>query len=135
MGYGEETTASTYRTFVATIFPYSGVGHKTILYFTTRGVRFDACITANFNSIVLDYVARTKVSYLTLAQFIVKQLPIISPSTYTDSDIEFVVARVLELSYTSWSLRPFAVDLGYDGPPFSWDEDRRALLGAELDAW
>jgi hypothetical protein len=25
--------------------------------------------------------------------------------------------------------------LGYDGPPFSWDEDRRALLGAELDAW
>jgi len=65
----------------------------------------------------------------------VKQLPIISPSTYTDSDIEFVVARVLELSYTSWSLRPFAVDLGYDGPPFSWDEDRRALLGAELDAW
>ena len=98
-------------------------------------MRFDACITANFNSIVLDYVARTKVSYLTLAQFIVKQLPIISPSTYTESDIEFVVPRVLELSYTSWSLRPFAVDLGYDGPPFSWDEDRRALLGAELDAW
>ena len=25
--------------------------------------------------------------------------------------------------------------LGYDGPPFAWDEDRRALLRAELDAW
>jgi hypothetical protein len=28
-----------------------------------------------------------------------------------------------------------ARDLGYDGPPFAWDEDRRALLRAELDAW
>ena len=34
---------------------------------------------------------------------------------------------------TPWP--PFARDLGYDGPPFPWDEDRRALLRAELDAW
>ena len=32
-------------------------------------------------------------------------------------------------------MAPFARDLGYDGPPFPWDEDRRALLRAELDAW
>jgi hypothetical protein len=32
-------------------------------------------------------------------------------------------------------MAPFARDLGYDGPPFAWDEDRRALLRAELDAW
>ena len=30
---------------------------------------------------------------------------------------------------------PFARDLGYCGPPFAWDEDRRAQLRAELDAW
>jgi hypothetical protein len=70
MGYGEATTASTYRTFVTTIIPYSGVGHKTILYFTSHGSSHNACLTANFNSLILDYVARTKVSYLTLAQFI-----------------------------------------------------------------
>jgi hypothetical protein len=40
----------------------------------------------------------------------------------------------LELSYSSWSLEPFALDLGYEGPPFGWDEDRRALLRAQLDA-
>jgi hypothetical protein len=28
-----------------------------------------------------------------------------------------------------------ATALGYDGPPFGWDEDRRAVLRAELDAW
>ncbi len=32
-------------------------------------------------------------------------------------------------------MAPFARELGYDGPPFAWDEDRRALLRAELDAW
>lgn len=42
---------------------------------------------------------------------------------------------MLELTYTSHSLAPFARDLGYDGPPFVWDEDRRALLRAELDAF
>jgi hypothetical protein len=42
---------------------------------------------------------------------------------------------VLELTYTSHSLAPFARDLGHDGPPFAWDEDRRAHLRADLDAF
>ena len=32
-------------------------------------------------------------------------------------------------------MKPFAEDCGFDGPPFKWDEDRRALLRAELDAY
>ena len=32
-------------------------------------------------------------------------------------------------------MAPFARDLGYEGPPFGWDEERRAELRAELDAW
>jgi hypothetical protein len=32
-------------------------------------------------------------------------------------------------------MAPFARDLGYNGPPFDWDEDRRVQLRAELDAW
>jgi hypothetical protein len=32
-------------------------------------------------------------------------------------------------------MAPFARDLGYDGLPFTWDEDRRAHLRADLDAW
>jgi len=46
----------------------------------------------------------------------------------------WVLAHVLELSYTSRRLRPYASDLGDDGPPFHWDPDRRALLRADLDA-
>ncbi len=32
-------------------------------------------------------------------------------------------------------MKPFAQDLGYDGPPFDWNEERRAILRAELDAF
>jgi len=35
--------------------------------------------------------------------------------------------------YTWHSLAPFARDLGCAGPPFVWDEDRRAVLRADLD--
>ena len=67
--------------------------------------------------------------------FIVKQLAVLPPTFYTPQRLEFVTPRVLELTYTSRSLAPFARDLGYDGQPFAWDEDRRPLLRAELDAF
>ncbi|MGH8722967.1 MAG: hypothetical protein ACREU4_13335, partial [Burkholderiales bacterium] len=50
-------------------------------------------------------------------------------------DLGFVAPRVLELTYTSQSMRPWAEDLGHHGPPFAWDETRRAQLRAELDAF
>jgi hypothetical protein len=38
------------------------------------------------------------------------------------------------LTVVSYSLLPFARDLGFSGPPFSWNEERRFLLRCELDA-
>jgi len=83
----------------------------------------------------LVYVARQKVGGTNLAFFYVKQLPILPPTFYSESRLTFIVPRVLELTYTSHSLAPFARDLGYDGPPFVWVEDRRAHLRADLDAF
>ena len=57
------------------------------------------------------------------------------PSAYTDRDLDFIVPRVLELTYTAWDMQPFAQDLGYEGEPFRWDPERRAVLRAELDAY
>jgi hypothetical protein len=62
-------------------------------------------------------------------------LPFLPPAFYSEEKLAFIVPRVLELTYTSHAMRPFAEDLGYHGPPFAWDEDRRALLRAELDAF
>jgi hypothetical protein len=77
-----------------------------------------------------EFVCGSNLSY-----YFVEQLPVLPPAAYAENDFTFIVPRVLELIYTSQALAPFAHDLGYNGPPFTWDEDWRALLRAELDAW
>jgi hypothetical protein len=47
---------------------------------------------------------------------------------------DLIRQRVLELSYTAQDMTSFARDLADDGSPFRWDEERRALMRAELDA-
>jgi hypothetical protein len=47
---------------------------------------------------------------------------------------QWIAPRVLELTYTAWDLEPFAKDMGYDGRPFKWDDERRFALRCELDA-
>ena len=42
--------------------------------------------------------------------------------------------RVVELTYITYDMESFARDLGDDRPPFHWNNERRALLRAELDA-
>ena len=42
--------------------------------------------------------------------------------------------HALRLTYTAYDMRPFARDLGYDGEPFTWDEEERRHLRARLDA-
>jgi hypothetical protein len=104
------------------------------LIFSDKSVKQICCLVANFNSIILDYVAKQKASGGNLNFYVVKQLPIIPPEWYTPKDIEFISSRVLELVYTAYDMKPFAQDMGYDGEPFIWDEERRAILRAELDA-
>ncbi|WP_088431376.1 hypothetical protein [Halomicronema hongdechloris] len=47
---------------------------------------------------------------------------------------DWILSHVLELTYNSWDLQPFAQDCGYEGPPSKWNENRRLLLRCELDA-
>jgi hypothetical protein len=47
----------------------------------------------------------------------------------------FTIPHVRELTYTYHSTAPFVRHLGHDGPRFSGNEDRRAVLRAERDAW
>jgi hypothetical protein len=86
------------------------------------------------SSLVLDVVARWKVSGTNLNLFIVEQFPIISPYSYSEQNVEFISARVLELIYTTDSLQGFAQDMGMNGPPFVFNAPRRAQVRAELDA-
>ena len=55
--------------------------------------------------------------------FIVNQLPVLPPSTFTPSDIAFIVPRVVELVYTAWDIKAFAEDVWAEG-----DEALRGLI-------
>lgn len=116
------------------IIPRYGVGNSMPLILTDKPVKQICCLLANFNSLILDYVAKQKASGGNLNYYILKQLPIIPPEAYTQEDIDYISSRVLELVYTANDMTPFARDMGYDGEPFLWDEQRRAKLRAELDA-
>jgi hypothetical protein len=93
-----------------------------------------ACIQANLSSLILDFIVRQKVGGSNFSFFMIKQLPVLPPESYTPQDIEFISSRVLELVYTAWDMQPFAQDMGYQGAPFVWNPERRAILRAELDA-
>jgi hypothetical protein len=135
MGWRDITNATNERTVIATAFPATAVNHKMPLIFTESGIREQACLLANFNTLVLDFIARQKVGGTNLAYFFLRQFPFLPPEFYSEPRLAFIIPRVLELTYTSHSLAPFARDLGHDGPPFVWNEDRRADLRADLDAF
>ena len=91
------------------------------------------------NSMAYDFVARQKVQGQHLNWYIVEQLPVIAPEDYgrrfgDTTARELVRDHVLRLTYTAYDMAPFARDLGYDGPPFRWDEEERRHLRARLDA-
>lgn len=130
------------RTVIASLIPLAGVGNKLPVIFAKEAARDLAALYANLCSFVLDYAARQKVGGTSLNYFLLKQFPILTPATYKqvaswDSQVlvgEWLLQRVLELTFTAWDLEPFARDVGYNGTPFRWDSDRRFQLRCELDA-
>ena len=98
-------------------------------------LRVVAGLVANLCALPLDFAARQKIGGTNLSFFYLKQLPTLPPGFYTERRLDFIVPKVVQLSYSSHSLAPFARDLGHEGPPFKWDENRRAVLRADLDAF
>lgn len=129
------TNTTNERTLISSVVPMSAVGDSAYVIFSNKDTMLFSALIANFSSIVIDFVARQKVGGTNLNLFYLYQFPILPPSAYSESDMALIVPCVLELTYTSQSMKPFARDLGYDGPPFVWDEERRAWLRAELDAF
>lgn len=135
MGWRDITGVEKIRTVIADVIPQVGVGHTLPLFMTDHPPKLAATLLGNFDSFVFDYVARVKVGGTHLTYGYLKQFPVLPPERYTDADLAFIVPRVLELTYTAHDLAPWARDLGYGGPPFSFDPERRAILRAELDAY
>jgi hypothetical protein len=144
-GWREITNTVAARTVVFSVVPRVAVPNKLLLTlpdFSEVDTELFAALIGSANSFVLDFAARQKFSGASLNYFIFKQLPFPAPGALcapaswsgTATAAEWIARRVLELTYASEDLAPFAHDLGYDGPPFVWDEERRFELRCELDA-
>lgn len=136
LGFRGITDSRNERSGVFSLIPKVAVGNSSpVMILNQAQASLVASLVANLSSLVFDFVTRQKIGGTNFNFFIVKQLPIIPPETYTPKDIEYISSRVLELVYTAWDMQPFAQDMGYQGEPYIWNNQRRAILRAELDAY
>ena len=139
VGFKEITAPTNARTFIAALIPTVGFGNKVPILKPEAVERNEWLLVANLNSMVFDFVTRQKVQGQTLNLFIIEQLPVIAPDDYgmrlgNTTARDMVRDHVLRLTYTADDMAPLARDLGYNGPPFNWDEEERRHLRARLDA-
>jgi hypothetical protein len=139
----EITSSTSERTVIAAILPRVATGHTLMLAASaTADAAGHLLLLSSLNSCILDYLARQKVSGTHLIPSVFRQLPVLPLDSFSgrcafsqsETIADWLVPRALELTYTAWDLEPFARDVGYQGPPFRWDANRRLLLRAELDA-
>ncbi|GHD17023.1 hypothetical protein GCM10007147_05740 [Nocardiopsis kunsanensis] len=134
LGWRDICRATDERTAIIGAFPRSAVGNNlpvSLLGYGSCGsvAGMISCVS----SMVFDFCARLKVGGTHLNFFVSHQLPVLNPDQ-VDSFLDFITPRVIEISYTASDLEVFARDLEDDGEPFLWDEERRAIMRAELDA-
>ena len=151
LGYRRISNVTNERTFIFSLLPYAAFGDNVFLTLTPETSLNICGLISNLNSISFDYIVRQKMGGTNLNYFITKQLPVILPKYYIFSSL--IIPLTIELTYTSWDLKPFAEDILKEiGPekwnewfpenplvdrvpqPFKWDEERRLQLRCELDA-
>jgi len=157
MGWRDICRATDERTVIASVAPSVGVGNQMplMLFGSGEGLSLSALMLANLSALTFDFVARHKTGGTHMNYFIYKQLPILPPGHYTEDDLSFIIPRVLELTFTATDITPWAENLisqwklddgnwKPDTPepirrsplvPFPFDQERRAVLRAELDAY
>lgn len=139
LGWRRISRSNNDRTMICSVIPRTAAGDSVFLALPTGDADL---LGACWSSFVLDYVVRQKAAGSNMNYFIIKQLAVPKPETFSSaapwgggrSLSAWVRERVLELSYTAYDMMAFARDLGEDEEPFRWDEERRFAMRTELDA-
>ena len=142
LGWRNVVRASDMRTVIACMIPRAAVNHSFQLMMPSADAQVVAGLYANLLSIPFDYCARQKVGGVNFPYFTMRQLPALPPGAYamlapwapSIRIRDWLLPRVLELTYTAWGLKAFAEDCDDEGPPFIWDPERRFQLRCEIDA-
>jgi hypothetical protein len=135
------------RTLICSVYPFVGSGHSVLNMMIADKATYAACLVAQLSSLPCDYVVRNKLGGTNFTYSYMNQIPVLPPSYFGKEKMDFIVPRVLELVFTSNSLTGFYEEIvslnpEYDprpdsekGRPFPYDEDRRAVVRAQLDAY
>ncbi|MFI0895010.1 Eco57I restriction-modification methylase domain-containing protein [Streptomyces sp. NPDC020983] len=132
LGHRRVTRNTDERTVIASLLPWGATSYGWILSSGPDAWHL-TLLLATFNSFIYDYVLRNNLTQPSLPQSTTEQIPTPTPANLR-SHGEFIVRRALELTYTAHDMAGLARDVGDTGAPFRWDEDRRAIIRAELDA-
>ena len=142
LGWRDIVRAGDIRTVIACTIPRAAVNDTFLLMMPSPDPQLVANLYANLSSVPFDYCARQKVGGVHLKYYTMRQLPGFRPEAYSMPAPwapsvrirDWLLPRVLELTYTAWDLKAFAEDCGDDGPPFIWDPERRFQIRCEMDA-
>lgn len=148
LGWRDIARSSDARTMIPSLVPKTAVGGGLHIAFPMTSLPSIPSLQAAWSSFPFDYVSRQKVSGTHLNFTVLEQLACPPPEAFgqllagvsSAAYGDWVRPRVLELTYTSWRIAPYAVDvLGLEedadpGPPFRWIPERREQLRTELDA-
>lgn len=144
IGFRDITNAITERTFICSPIPDAkGVGHSATLLYAERGTMPGALLLGMMSSLVFDYITRQKIGGSHASIGFVKQFPVLTPEQIQASGYEReIVERVACLCWFNHDLDGWMEELreecpeDYDLPeePVIWDEEKRAVWQAELDA-
>lgn len=171
MGWRDITGAVNERTYLFTVIPYCGAGNTLQLAYFDKSINLKnrACFIADADSLIVDYCAKFKIGGNHMNMFVTKQLPVLPPSAYHEVAQNFIVPRVMALTYTATDMTEWAKALWQDSslkirlkmlqlnnkenegitdekfvdrefsesflPPYIFDDAKRAVLRAELDAY
>ncbi|MBC2900639.1 Eco57I restriction-modification methylase domain-containing protein [Streptomyces cupreus] len=120
------------RTSIAAIIPWGAASYGWTLSTGPSTIQI-SLLVAVYNSFPYDYALRNSFSQPSIPQSTFEQIPV-PPSKALERHREFIIPRVMELTYVAYDMAPFAHDLGDTGTPFHWDKRRRAIIRAELDS-
>lgn len=134
LGFRDIARAVDERTLVASVVNSSCAFTDTLnlILLNINDARLGACLLANICSLIADYCVRLKATGAHVKQYLLKQIPILEPDSYSEEEIEFIASRVAKLTRNHDSINKVWLT-DYPEYPFGTAESRLEIR-AELDA-
>lgn len=144
LGIRKVSNSTNERTCVVCFIPrFVGVGESIHFVNPSRSTMQGCIFMSMLNSLSFDYIVRQKMGGSNMSNYIIAQLPILTPKQIEDSGFQQeIIERVGKLVWFNHDMDCWMEELReecpaeYDLPeePVIWDEGQRAVWQAELDA-